>query len=262
MVTAFFVTMNVLLWRSEFGERGRLGAALPAEVVWEKVLTSPDNSFLEIHHKGRKIGRAHWAASIGEERSAQLATDEPSPEGMVKVPTGYSLDFDGTFAIDSLKRVRFLCVLRLDTNQDWQEVSLKLSVKPESWELHAAAGPRTLRFVTDDEEGRKEQSFSFDDLRSPDKFARALGGSLLPGSLAALGLPLKQAKPSSLAPGLKWEARSDWLTVGRNRIRVYRLEARLFDRFKAVLIVSPVGEILRLELPDQIILNNEALNNL
>ena len=45
IVTAFFVTMNVLLWRSEYGARGHQGSPLPSELVWEKVLTSPDNSF-------------------------------------------------------------------------------------------------------------------------------------------------------------------------------------------------------------------------
>ena len=33
LVTAFFVTMNVLLWRSEFGGRGRFGTPLPPETV-------------------------------------------------------------------------------------------------------------------------------------------------------------------------------------------------------------------------------------
>ena len=38
IVTAFFVTMNVMLWRSEYGARGQFGAPVPAELVWEKVL--------------------------------------------------------------------------------------------------------------------------------------------------------------------------------------------------------------------------------
>ena len=62
--------------------------------------------------------------------------------------------------------------------------------------------------------------------------------------------------------GLKWEARNDRLTIGSNPVRVYRLEARLFDRYRAILFVSPVGEILRVELPDDILLTNDALSNL
>src|SRR6185295_17083119 len=108
LVTAFFITMNVLLWRSEFGGRGHLGAPIPAELVWEKVLTSPDNSFLEIRHHGVKIGRAQWAASIGEEvATGKVIPDELPPEGMVKTLTGYSINFDGTVSLDDLSRLRF-----------------------------------------------------------------------------------------------------------------------------------------------------------
>src|SRR6185436_3405606 len=131
LVTAFFLTMNVLLWRSEYGARGRLGAPLPSETVWEKVLTSPDNSFLEIRHKGVKIGRAHWAASISEAPAASLLnTDEVPPEGMIKTVTGYSLDCDGTVSLEDLTRVRFTCTTRFDTNQAWQEITIKISIKP------------------------------------------------------------------------------------------------------------------------------------
>ena len=52
------------------------------------------------------------------------------------------------------------------------------------------------------------------------------------------------------------------LKVGSNFIRVYRLEARLFDRLKATLFVSPVGEILRMELPGEIVLMNDALTTI
>ena len=131
LVTAFFVMMNVLLWRSEFGGHGHHGAPLPAELVWEKVLTSPDTSHLEIRHHGRRIGRAHWAASIGEavETNAVPAEDLP-PEGMVKRLTGYSISFDGNVSLDDLSRLRFDFNLKLNTNQNWREMSLKLSSSP------------------------------------------------------------------------------------------------------------------------------------
>jgi len=263
MVTGFFLTMNFLLWRSEFGPRGRVGGAVPTDVVWEKVLTCPDNSYLEIRHKGAPVGRAHWVASVGDElTSGKMMTEELPPEGMIKSLSSYSLEFSGSLSLDPSTRVRFSCDLKLDTNQVWQEFNLKLALKPEAWEIHASAPQQTLRFVTVDDEGQKEQSFSFDDMKDPEKLARAIGGPWLPGALGALGFPLKQATPSGLALRLHWEARNDWFTVGRNPIRVYRLEARLFDRYKAVILVSPVGEILRMELPDEIILTNEALTTL
>ena len=62
--------------------------------------------------------------------------------------------------------------------------------------------------------------------------------------------------------GLRWEARNDWLQVGHASTRVYRLQARLFDRYEVVVLVSRVGEILHVDLPDNIILVNEALTHL
>lgn len=263
LVTAFFVTMNVLLWRSEFGARGRLGAPVPAEVVWEKVLTSPDNSWLEIRHHGVKIGRAHWVASIGEENAAEsLVSDELPPEGMVKVLTGYSLDFDGNVSLEDLTRLRFNFNLRLDTNQNWKDITLKLTVKPFSWEVQASEEKKTVRFVTEDDEASRDRTFTFADLRNPEKVLRELGGPTLPAALAAFGLPLQQAQPGAVTLGLKWEAHNDRLKIGNNPVRVYRLEARLLERYKAVLFVSPVGEILRMELPDEIVLTNDALTTL
>jgi hypothetical protein len=84
----------------------------------------------------------------------------------------------------------------------------------------------------------------------------------LPGALAALGLPLSQTGVSNVTLGLKWEARNDRLQIGNNSVRVFRLEARLFERVKAALFVSPVGEILRLELPGDVVMVNDALTNL
>jgi|SRR6185503_7834225 len=271
VVTAFFVTMNVLLWRSEFSARGRFGTPLPPEAVWEKVLTSPDFSHLEVRHKGVKIGLAHWSAQISEAPAPSLLnTDELPPEGMIKRVTGYALHFDSTVSLDDLSRLRIDCRLDLATNQSWQEFSLKLALKPapSTWEFHASAAKGTFRFLAEDEEGRREQTFKFSDLQNPEKLARSIGGPLMPAMLTALGLPMnappggKPAGAANLSLGLAWEARNDWLKLGRNPIRVYRIEAKLFERFRAVFFVSPIGELLRVELPDEIVLMNEALINL
>jgi hypothetical protein len=263
LVTAFFITMNGLLWRSEFVGRSRPGTPVPAELVWEKVLTSPDPSRLEIHHHHAKIGSAHWTASIGEEPVPELAPDAPlPPEGMVKRPTSYALSFDGSVTLDDHTRLRFDFNLKLDTNQNWRELSLKFILKPFSWEILSSAETRTLRLLIEAEE-KLDRTFTFDDLRSPDKIMRELGGPMLPGALAALGLQLprdRAAAPAALP--LQWDARNDRLRIGNNLVRVFRLEARLFDRWKATLFVSPVGEILRLELPDEIVMINDALINL
>lgn len=262
IVTAFFVTMNVLLWRSEYGARGHQGSPLPSELVWEKVLTSPDNSFLEIRHHGVKIGRAHWAATVGEAAATGMVMDDLPPEGMVKTLTGYTIDFDGTISLDDLSRLRFNCHLELNTNQNWQKFAIKVVLKPFSWEAIANAETQSLKFFNDDGERKTERTFTAADLRNPEKLAKEMGGVTLPAALAALGVPLQLPNAATAGLRFKWEASNDRLKIGNNLVRVFRIETRLFERYKAVLFISPVGELLRVELPDEIILTNDALLNL
>jgi hypothetical protein len=60
---------------------------------------------------------------------------------------------------------------------------------------------------------------------------------------------------------LRWQARHDSVRMGHSAVRAYRLESRILDRYSVVLFVSRVGEILRAELPDEIILVNDALGS-
>ena len=258
LVVGFFITMNVLLFRSEFGS-GRHGSPMPVATVWEKILNCPDSPFLEIRYKNRKVGRAHWSSSIVEGPAVAGEDDEEMPEGMVRTSTGYTLEFDGSFNLDESTRLKFNSILRLDTNNAWQQLNLNLTLKPESWRLIATATNETLRFVSEGDEGAKEQVFTFAELRNPEKLARALGGPLLPVTLGAMGLSLNQTGTNRMATNLRWRARQSSLAVGRNSIRAYRLEARLLERARLVIFVSPVGEILRMELPGEVVLNNEQL---
>ena len=58
------------------------------------------------------------------------------------------------------------------------------------------------------------------------------------------------------------QARYDKFRVGGDWMRVYRLQVRLLDRFQATIFVSPIGEILKIELFDQLVLMNDALATL
>lgn len=262
VVTAFFVTMNVLLWRSEYGARGRFGGLVPADLVWEKVLTSPDNSFLEIRHHGVKVGTAHWVATIDEAPTIGRMMEELPPEGMVKALSGYSIDFDGNISLEDLTRLRFSCRLDLDTNQVWQALNVRLTLKPMSWEVTASNEARTVTFLIDDGDRKTERTFTEAQLRDPAKLAREIGGSAAPAMLAALGVPLQLQGAGATGFRFKWEAQSARLKIGSNLVRVYRLEAKLIERYKIVLFISPVGELLRVELPDEIVLTNDALLNI
>lgn len=261
--TIFFVTMNVLLWRSEFGGHSQLGSTLPSEIVWQKVLTAPDQSSLEIRHHGKRIGDARWMPSFA---AATASLGEPPedlpPEGMVNQVLSYNVDCDGSLAFEELNRLRFSFHLALDTNHTWQEFSLRLSMRPSVWELQSVASEQVFTFRREDDTGTLERRFRFSDLKNPDQLLQQFGGPLLPKALRATGLPLDPASPGSDSLGVTWEARNDWLKLGKNRMRVYRLQARLLGRFQALLFVSPVGEILRIQLPDDLVFLNNGLNGL
>jgi len=264
LVTAFFITMNVLLWRSEFGVNHQFGASLPANGVWEKVLTAPDNSFLSIRHHGKKIGTCHWSPSIGQERSARLLVEDAPPEGMIEAPSNYSIDITGNLVIDDANRVRFSVDVGLATNQTWRTLRVHVSLRPSVFELQASAVDESIQIRMDDGQDRIDKSFKFADLRQPDKVLKELGGPLLPAALTSLGLTpaLSKAQAGHAPLGLEWKARYDRLRIGGDSMRVIRLTAHLLDRFQVVILVSPVGEILRIELPDEIVLMNDALANL
>src|SRR5437763_16707299 len=93
-LAAFWITMNILLWRAEYGARAALGTTVPAHVVWTKILTAPDSSSLTIYQSGKKIGFCHWITSVGEDL-AKLSAGESPPEGMVQKIVNYRLDLDG-----------------------------------------------------------------------------------------------------------------------------------------------------------------------
>ena len=108
-ICLFFVTMNVLLWRAEFAGQDR-GSALPVGVVWEKILSAPDDSMLEVMHKGQKLGSFRWSATAGETTATGKAQKlEELPDGQIRKISGYTIEIaDGMLFIDDkARRLRF-----------------------------------------------------------------------------------------------------------------------------------------------------------
>jgi len=264
LIAAFWLAMNALLWRSEFGGRHQPGAAVPARVVWQKMLSAPDNSSLDISHHGKKIGFCRWAPNVGEElATGKRAVEDFAPEGMVKKPSGYSIDLEGNFSLpDFTNRLRFDLSLVLGTNQAWREFDLRLAMRPVSWRLHSRAADRTLIFKSEEVAGQTEKVIRFDDLNNPARLLQQFVGPLLPLSGEALGLPMTPSTNPSPDLGLVWEAFNDWLKIGSTNVRVYRLQTRALDKYEIRIFVSRVGEILRVELPDSVALANEAILNM
>ena len=263
LITLFWLTMNFLLWRSEFGGHKQVGSSVSIETVWNKVLTAPDASSLEIYYHGKKIGFCRWAASVGTLASKNL-TNEFQPEGMVEQPSNYNLDLEGNATLTgTTNRLRFDLNLKLALDRSWEEFTIRANMRPDSWELHATAADQKARFVIDDAVERWEQTFTFADLRNPQVLLREFGGPLalgILGGMSNLGAPAKTNSTVSSLP-IKWEANNDTMRFGHSKVRVYRLRAKIFDRYEAFIFVSRVGEILWVELPDQIILSNDAFTH-
>lgn len=251
--------MNVLLWRSEFGGRNELGSAVPVDILLGKILTAPDDSALEIFHRGEKIGYCRWQVNVGEELSTgKIGTEEYQPEGMVKRLSGYTVNLEGNFLIeDPGHRLRFQLHGDFNTTHAWTNLMLRVSARPRTWEIQTVAAEESVRLTVEDVGTKWQQKFTFADLRDPGNLFREFGFPVPPFLLAQWPQASK-----NMALGLNWEAQTDWLKVGRSKVRVYRLQARLLDRYQAVIILSRVGEILRVELPNEIVLVNEALVDL
>lgn len=265
LVTVSWVAMTVLLCRSEFGARRQLGGSIPAAMVWQKMLTAPDQSTLEIRYHTNRIGYCRWRPDVGQELAtgAILLDDEDPMEGMVHQLSHYTLDVDGNFALpDFPTRIRFSMSLRLDTNQMWRTFDTRVVLRPDFYELSANAAAQTLQLRFEAGADRMDRRFRFADLQNPQKLLLEFGGPMLPMMVAAAGVPLGTNSVSPTALGLRWEARNDSIVIGKNRVRAYRLQAKIFDRYKITFYVSPVGEILRGELPGGVTLINDQLAGL
>ena len=57
----------------------------------------------------------------------------------------------------------------------------------------------------------------------------------------------------------RWDSRQDWLKIGSAKLRCYRLQTRVLEKHQATIYVSRVGEILRVELPTNIVLQNTRM---
>ena len=259
VLTAFWLTMNVLLWRAEYGGRPGLGSTVPVRVVWEKILTAPDSSSLTIFHKGKKIGFCHWITSVGEDLAKMSASETP-PEGMVRRIVNYHLELDGDLTLaDVGDRLRFDSHLNLGSDRQWQELDLRLNLRPSSWEVRSLAAEQTVRVSWQDEAQKFNRVLSFTELENPGALLQEFGGPFAAGLLAGVGLTATPDGAALQTLGLQWEARHESIKLGHSPIKTYRLQARLLDRFAVVVFVSRVGEILRVELPDGIVLANDQL---
>jgi hypothetical protein len=261
-IVSFWLVMNYLLWRSQWGPHSRIGNAVPVEVVWDKILTAPDSSALDLYDYEKKIGVCHWLANVGSSPlglNHNLSQDY-SPDGLVEQVTGYSLTFEGNALLPDSNHLRFEASLNLSTNRAWRDFHLRVSLHPTVWDLRAAAAEEKLTLRVSQGGGSWQKTVGFADLCNPEALLGDLGPASALGFLGGSTPALSQESLSRAAAGLEWQAHEDWMQFGHSKVRVYRLETDFLAQHVFVFI-SRVGEVLWVEFPNKLTLRNEAFSH-
>ena len=246
LIAAFWVTMNVLLWRAEYSPHGG-EISVPVDLVWRKILTAPDVSALTIYQDGRRAGFCQFSTSV-EQAMAALDENTVPSEGLA-AQSGYKIHFNGNLSFGAVtNRVRFDGRMQFSSARAWRELNLKVSTWDAALELHSVAAEHTVRFKITSEGANFERVLSFADLQNPDALLSALGGEVGGGLADELNLSAVPSSPAALGDTIKWEAYRGRILIAHEPVTVYRLETRVLDH-PVALYVSSLGEILRAELP-------------
>jgi hypothetical protein len=187
--------------------------------------------------------------------------DEAVPEGMVKKPALYRIDFGGHVALgdDMPSRLRFDLKTDFSANHQWKELHLRLDLRFVVWEFHASAADRVLRLKIDDGAAQTERPLKLSEPSDLQKLLQQFADPLSATVLGMAGLPSSPSSLDSLAGGARCEARNDWVKIGPASVRAYRLEIHLLEQYRVAVFVNRAGEILRVELPDDLVLVNDQL---
>ncbi|HWD17787.1 MAG TPA: hypothetical protein VHB20_00795 [Verrucomicrobiae bacterium] len=260
-ITLFWLAMNFFLWRSQWGGSAQAGTETPVKVVWQKILTAPDNSSMEIYDHDRKIGFCHWTVTSGEAAAANKSLQEDyAPGSDLPQVSAYALSLDGNVALAESNRIRFDARLTLATNQAWRDFRIRANVKPMIWDVQASAATRQLAVKLEQDGARWERNFTLAELENPQALLEELGGPAAALWAGAIGLAPGTNGLSGMLAGARWQAHEDHMQFGHSRVRVYRLEAQFLGRHVDV-FVSLVGEILWVQLPNDLTVRNEAFDH-
>ncbi len=247
-IVAFWLTMNVLLWRTEFGARGG-DTPVPAQLVWRKILTAPDASSLSVFQNGDRMGYCEFSTGVGQQM-ATLDEDKLPPEGFA-THAGYQLHLAGNVALgDFTNRLKFDGRVMFASPRQWRELDLKITARLAAIEIRSRATNQTahVKFTS---EGTPvlERDFTFADLQNPGAIVRALTGNVAGGLLGAFDLP--EIMPPAAVQKIEWDARRTRVKIGAEAVPVYRLETSVLGH-PVIVDVSTLGEILRIQLPGDI----------
>ena len=131
VIALFWVVMNGLLWRSEFGSGTNLAATVPASLVWEKILTSPDDSALSINQQGKRLGYLRIRPRVNDGTATEQIANENEPEGMVRKVSEYLLAAEGSLMSETIGRsIRFETDFAVGTDLAWKRFRAAAYMRP------------------------------------------------------------------------------------------------------------------------------------
>jgi hypothetical protein len=247
-IVGFWVTMNYLLWSSEFGSRGG-DTPVPPQLVWHKILTAPDASSLSVYQKGDRMGYCEVSTGVGQQM-ASFDEGKPPPEGYT-ARAGYQLHVAGNVSLgDFTNRLKFDLRLRFDRFRQWEELNVKITSRIATIEVHSLATNHTAHVKLSNEGALVlERNIAVADLEDPAAIFRALTDNLAGDYLDAF--TLSDILPVAATQKIVWESRRTRVRVGSEAIPVYRLETTILAH-PVIVNVSTLGEILSIELPGDI----------
>ncbi|MBG89327.1 MAG: hypothetical protein CMO80_20860 [Verrucomicrobiales bacterium] len=268
IVTIFFVVMNYKLYQKDFKQTDTIGTPIPLEMVWNRMLRSPDESFLYMFQDKRRRGSLRWSAEAVEYDIEDEREKEYLAEGMVRNPANYIVEIRSGHLLlgQGHGTVNFDMSANFSTNNQWHTFELGLHQKPIRLQFVANSTNETLRVSWLNDDHRTEHNFTFDELKDPSMVVTRLIGPLplaqfAGGLLAGFGSgdnPHFNAM-QLMKSGIKVEAFDDRLKIGHTSLRCYRVSVTLPDQRVANIYVSRIGEILRITLPDKIEIRNARL---
>lgn len=291
----FWVLMNALLWRAEYGGGAR-GNPLPVSNVLSRIMETPDPSELDIYLGQEKWGSCRWmVVQVGQEgpspgeASATLADQEVDLEaaemsGLIRDITAFTISLDGYLQWEDRPRgIRFMLQLEMTPARDWVALDGKVGMLGTWLHLHADQKSEQFTVELDQDGSRTAFEWGLQELKDPRQWVQKLSdqgvlpplvlpllmGALdwipsLPEALSDSGVSSASSLAhspdlSSNAEGATWSAFSDWLNVAHSRLRIYRLEGPYGEALPFQVTVNRAGEILLVELPRGLKLSNQSV---
>jgi hypothetical protein len=254
-IAGFWITMNVLLWRKEFGSQGG-DTPVPLSLVWRKILTAPDASSLSVYQKGDRTGFCELSTSVGQQM-ATLDENKPPPEGFA-VRAGYQLHFAGNVSLgDFTNRLEFDGRIQFSPRREWQEINLKITSHLAVVEIHSFETNQMVHVKINSDNETSEHDLTFAELENPNTLIRTFAGNFADALLGVVELPDFMSDPSTQK--IQWDARRTRIKMGAESVPVYRLETSVLGRAISI-DVSTLGEILRVQLPGNVTAMIDELN--